>query len=273
MKLCHYQGDRLGWVDEGTIRDVTSALDLLPARRWPLPSADPLWGRLDALRVPLQAAAGRAAPAPIDSITLLSPVPRPGKIVAVRRNHGPAVSSRPEAFLKAASSVVGPGEGITLRRPDRACECEIEVAAVIGRRAARVTAAQALGYVAGYCIALDLAIRGDEDRGLRKSQDSFCVLGPWVTTADEIPDPGELQAELAISGVVRQQGRCSDQPFSLAQVVSYASGFLTLQPGDVILTGAPSSAVPVHDGDMLDCSIERLGRMQVLVSSAEAGVI
>lgn len=268
MKLCHYRPGRLGWVDDGTVRDVTAVLELLPELRWPLPDGDPLWARLDVLREPLQSSAGLSAPMPIDSVKLLAPVSRPGKILAVRRNYGPAGSSYPDVFLKAPSAVVGPGEGITLRHPDRACECEIEVAVVVGRRAARLSVAQALECVAGYCIALDLAIRGEEDRGLRKSPDSFCVLGPWVTTTDEIRDPGELRVELSISGVVSQHGRCSDQPFSLAQIVAYVSGFLTLQPGDVILAGALSGAVPVHDGDVLGCSVERLGRMQVSVTMA-----
>jgi len=268
MKLCRYGDDRLGLVQDGTVRDVTSALDSLPVLRWPLPAADPLWANLAALRQPIEAAAGQALPQALAAVRLLSPVPRPGKIIAVRRNRGSPGAAHPDVFLKAASAVAGPGEGITLNRPDRGSECECELAAVIGQRTRQVSPADALAQVAGYCIALDLALTGEEDRGLRKSPDSFCVLGPWLTTTDEVADPAELEITLATSSGTRQGGYASEQPFSLAQIVSYVSSFLTLHPGDVILTGAPSGAVTVNDGDWLDCSIAPLGRMRVAVKSA-----
>ena len=270
MKLCRFGDDRLGWVQDGTVRDVTSALDSLPAVRWPLPMADPLWGNLDALRLPIEAAAMQAPPQPLATVRLLSPVPRPGKIVAVRRNRGSLSAAHPDVFLKAASAVAGPGEGVTLNRPDRDSECECELAAIIGRRTSRVGPADALTQLAGYCIALDLALTGEEDRGLRKSPDSFCVLGPWLTTADALADPTGLEIELATSAGVHQLGRASEQPFSLAQIVSYISSFLTLHPGDVILAGSPSGAVKISDSDWLDCSIAPLGRMRVAVKSARS---
>ena len=102
---------------------------------------------------------------------------------------------------------------------------------MIGKPASRVARADALDYVAGYCIGLDISIRGPEERSLRKSPDSYSVLGPWLVTADEIPDPGALELRLSVNGQVRQQSNTSDLILGVAELIEYASSFYTLVPG------------------------------------------
>ena len=103
-------------------------------------------------------------------------------------------------FLKATSALVGPGEGVKLVHTDRRNDHEVELAIVIGKTAKNVKAAQALDYIAGYCIGLDMTIRGPEERSLRKSPDCYCVLGPWLVTRDEMPDPAQLALEITVNG-------------------------------------------------------------------------
>lgn len=265
MRLCRFDDDRLGWVNGSRVHDVSRVLERLPPFRWPLPAFDPLIAALDELRAPLAAEAGRAAPAPLDSVILRSPVPRPGKIVAVRRNRGESRSPAPHLFLKAPSSVAGPGDGIRLPPLDRKVECELELALVIGVVHPRPA-------IAGYCLALDLAVAGQEDRGLRKSADTFCVLGPWLTTVDESPDPVTLAIELELDGELRQHGRIADQPFPPAQVIGHVSRFVTLQPGDVILGGCPAPAIEIGPGDRLRARVRGVAEMHVNVLPADTGL-
>ena len=209
MRLCRFGEGRFGLVDGGEVRDVTAALDVLPAFRYPLPRHDVLIANLAAVQARLLELAPQASRHPLDGITLKSPVANPGKIVAAPVNyqkhldevrgdsqlhHGnPAHTVTIHSaglFLKAPGSLVGPGEGIVLCRPERRTDHEVELACVIGRRASNVSSREALSFVAGYAIGLDITIRGAEDRSFRKSPDSYSVLGPWLVTAGEIADEG-----------------------------------------------------------------------------------
>lgn len=265
MKLCRFDDDRLGLVRDGHLHDVTAALEALPAVRWPLPRHDPLVAYLPSLRRSIESEAARRPALPLAGRILRSPVANPGKVVAVRQNYPPARAGAPDLFLKAASSVAGAGEGIVLGRADRGCRHEIELAVVIGTATSAVHPDRALDCVAGYCVALDMTLEGEEDRGLRKSADSFTVLGPWLTTVDEVPDPAALDLELAIGGQPRQRGCTRDLLLGTAELIAAASLLVTLHPGDILLTGSPPGAAPVADGDVLECSISRLGSMRVTV--------
>ena len=283
MRLCRFGAQRLGLVDGGMVRDVTQALDSLPAYRHPFPNFDLLVARLGELRPRFAALADGDAPSlPLADVTLRSPVANPGKLIGAPVNyqqhlsevrgsadlhHGNAIASidRAGLFLKATSSLVGPGEGVRLRMPDRRTDHEVELAFVIGKQASLVTRDRALEYVAGYCIGLDITIRGAEERSLRKSPDSYSVLGPWLVTADEIPDPGALGLRLSVNGEVRQESSTADLILGVPELIEYASSFYTLFPGDVILTGTPAGVSPIQPGDTITASIDKIGTMQVHV--------
>jgi 2-keto-4-pentenoate hydratase/2-oxohepta-3-ene-1,7-dioic acid hydratase in catechol pathway len=283
MKICRYDEGRVGLVQGGAVRDVTPVLEELGRFGYPLPEYDPFIARLDTLKPKIDSLARNAKPIPIDRVKLLAPVANPGKIIAAPVNyakhlqealadkgihHGNLVNEIHKAgmFLKATSAVVGPGEGVKLVHTDRRNDHEVELALVIGRTAKNVSAAAALDYIAGYCIGLDMTIRGPEERSLRKSPDSYCVLGPWLTTPDEVGDPGSLQVSITVNGEPRQDASTSDLILGVGELIAWGSSFYTLHPGDVILTGTPQGVGPVGPGDTMHARIERIGAMQVRVS-------
>jgi 2-keto-4-pentenoate hydratase/2-oxohepta-3-ene-1,7-dioic acid hydratase in catechol pathway len=285
MKICRYDDNRLGLVGEDGIRDVSAVLSRLPAVTYPFPRHDALVAHLAELRPQIERAAQSAKPIPAENIKLLSPIANPGKIIAAPVNykkhleealadkgihHGNLVQEIHKAgmFLKAPSSLVGPGEGVALVHTDRRNDHEVELAVVISTRVRNVRAADALACVAGYSIGLDMTIRGPEERSLRKSPDSYTVLGPWLATADEVPDPGNLALKITVNGATRQDAHTSDLILSVAQLIEWGSAFYTLHPGDVILTGTPQGVGPVRPGDVMVASIERIGTMRVAVRSA-----
>jgi 2-keto-4-pentenoate hydratase/2-oxohepta-3-ene-1,7-dioic acid hydratase in catechol pathway len=155
---------------------------------------------------------------------------------------------------------------VKLVHTDRRNDHEVELALVIGRAAKNVSAAEAPRYVAGFCIGLDMTIRGPEERSFRKSPDSYCVLGPWLATPDEVGDPGKLGLSIDVNGEPRQDAHTSDLILGVGELIAWASSFYTLHPGDVILTGTPQGVGPVKPGDTLLARIERIGSMQVKVS-------
>ena len=141
---------------------------------------------------------------------------------------------------------------------------------MIGRDARSVPARDALEYVAGYSIGLDITIRGAEDRSFRKSPDSYTVLGPWLVTPDEIPDPGALDLSLSVNGETRQSSNTSQMILGVAELIEFASSFYTLYPGDVMITGTPEGVSPIYPGDMIVARIDHIGEMEVKVGQASA---
>ncbi len=285
MRLCRFDENRLGVVAGDAVHDVSEVLERLPAVRYPFPRHDALVAHLDALRPEIERLAAGAAAVPLARVKLLAPVANPGKVIAAPVNytkhlqealadkgihHGNLIQEihRAGMFLKASSSVVGPGEGVRLVHTDRRNDHEVELAVVIGREGRNVSREDALQHVAGYCIGLDMTIRGPEERSLRKSPDSYCVLGPWLATRDEIADPGALRVSIEVNGELRQDANTSDLILSVAELIAWGSSFYTLYPGDVLLTGTPQGVGPVRAGDVMTASIERIGTMRVAVSAA-----
>ena len=285
MKICRFDDNRVGLVLEDGIHDVTGALKDLPSYSYPLPRHDPFMANLEKLKPLLEAAARRSKAIPVEKARLLSPVANPGKIMAAPVNykkhleealadkgihHGNLISEIHKAgiFLKATSAVVGAGEGVRLIHLDRRNDHEVELAVVIGKRGRNIGVADAPGHIAGYCIGLDMTIRGPEERSFRKSPDSYCVLGPWLVTADEVPDPGSLQLSIHVNQVKRQDAHTSDLILGVPELLAWASCFYTLHPGDVLLTGTPQGVGPVRPGDVMLASLERVGSMRVAVSAA-----
>jgi 2-keto-4-pentenoate hydratase/2-oxohepta-3-ene-1,7-dioic acid hydratase in catechol pathway len=283
MKICRFDDNRLGLVKGEQVHDVTAVLEALGSFSYPLPRFDPLIAGLEGLKDKIEAAAKASAGIDVAKVRLLSPVANPGKIIAAPVNytkhlqealadkgihHGNLINEIHKAgmFLKATSAVVGPGEGVRLIHTDRRNDHEVELAVVIGKAAKNVSAAQAPAHIAGYCIGLDMTIRGPEERSFRKSPDSYCVLGPWLVTRDELPDPGALRLSITVNGEPRQDANTSDLIVKVAELVAWGSSFYTLHPGDVLLTGTPQGVGPVKPGDVMLAKIDRIGSMQVAVS-------
>jgi len=284
MRLARFGTDRLGSIEGDCVRDVTEALDVLPACRYPLPTGDLLAANLAAIAGRARAVASRAPRVPLASVTLLSPIANASKVVAAPVNyqkhleevrgdaelhHDRAIDTiqRAGLFLKAPSSIVGSGQGITLVDLDRRTDHEVELAVVIGRTARRIPRIDALQHVAGYCIGLDITLRGPEERSLRKSADSYTVLGPWLVTADEVASPCDLGLRLSVNGELRQQSNTRNLILGVGELIEFASSFYTLYPGDIILTGTPEGVGPIHPGDRIEATIDRIGTMHVAVRS------
>jgi len=284
MKICRFNDNRLGVVEGDRIKDVTSVLDQLPAYRVPLPQFDPVIAELTRLRPLIQAAAAKATAVPLADVRLLPPVGNPGKIVAAPVNyrahldevnlsaalhHGNQINEihRAGLFLKATSSLIGVSDVVKLRFPDRRNDHEVELAVIIGKPASKVSKADALDVVAGYAIGLDMTLRGPEERSFRKSIDTYTVLGPWMITADELPDPTALDLRLTVNGELRQNANTRDLILSVADLIAFASSFYTLLPGDILLTGTPEGVGPVTPGDTMVASITSIGEVTVGVSS------
>ena len=140
---------------------------------------------------------------------------------------------------------------------------------MIGKAARNVSRDRALEYVAGYAIGLDITIRGTEDRSFRKSPDTYTVLGPWLVTADEIPDPGALDLTISVNGEVRQASNTRYMILGVPELIELASSFYTLHPGDVVLTGTPEGVSPIAAGDRIIASIQSVGGMDVQVREVE----
>lgn len=282
MRLCRFNDDRFGLVVADNILDVTPALSGLQARRYPFPQHDVLIESLPSLRNAIEAVANTAPARALKDVKLLSPVANPGKVIGAPVNylkHLEEARADPELrqhqvheiqrvglFLKATSSVAGPDTPLVIRHPDRRTDHEIELAAVIGRRANRVKKEDALSHVAGFCIGFDITTRGPEERSMRKSSDGYTVLGPWLVTADEIPDPADLNLHLTVNGETRQKANTKDLVIDVPSLIEWASSHYTLMPGDVILTGTPEGVGPIAPGDVLDASIEKIGSMRVTVA-------
>jgi len=289
MKFCRFDDERLGLIDGNSVRDVTAALDVLPRCSYPLPQHDIFIANLEAVTTRARAVAKDVRALPLESVTLLSPVANPGKIIAAPVNyqkHLTEVRDNPQLhgnnpghtftiqtaglFLKATSSLVGPGQGIVVRCAKRRTDHEVELAVVIGRTASRVKRDEALSYVAGYSIGLDISIRGSEDRSFRKSPDSYSVLGPWLVTADEVPDPGELDLQLTVNDDLRQHSNTKYMILGVPELIELASAFYTLQPGDLLFTGTPEGVSPIQAGDRIVATIDKIGSMSVATRADES---
>jgi 2-keto-4-pentenoate hydratase/2-oxohepta-3-ene-1,7-dioic acid hydratase in catechol pathway len=283
-------------------------VDLADASRGALPSD--LLALLDAGPEVLgRAAEVVASPAgeralPAADVTLEAPIRRPPKVLAAAGNYQahivegglpPVDRTRvvPKLFMKPATSILAPGAPLRLPGVSPTVDWELELGVVIGRRVRDVPAERALEAIAGYCIVNDVSARtmewGLADREAThwdgffdwlngKWPDGFCPCGPWLVTADEVPDPQALGIELRVNGEVRQQGSTAEMLFGVAELIAFASRFMTLEPGDLIATGTPAGVgdttrTYLSPGDVMEGRIDRLGvlRTPVAASGEPAG--
>ena len=287
MKLCRFNGGRLGLVDGEGVTDVSAALQALPSQRYPFPSHDVLIAHLNELRPGIVEAARTGQKHAASAVHYDPPVANPGKIIGAPINykahaqesaqdsnigHGRAITTIGDwgMFLKAGTSLIGVSDEIVLRFPERRNDHEVELAVVIGKTCRQVKAADAMAHVAAYSLSLDMTLRGPEFQCFRKSIDSYAVLGPWLVTADEVPDPGQLDLWLHVNGQTRQQANTRDLIFDVPRLIEFASSFYTLQPGDVIMTGTPEGVGPVVPGDWIEAGVQGLGSLAMRVASQYA---
>jgi 2-keto-4-pentenoate hydratase/2-oxohepta-3-ene-1,7-dioic acid hydratase in catechol pathway len=225
----------------------------------------------------------------LSAAKLCAPILRPDKIIGVGLNYndhaaevGRAKQDRPRLFVKVASSVVGPDSAVAIPPGIEKLDFEVELAVVIGKRATRVTEADAIGYVAGYTILNDLSAREFQfdvtpgQTSLAKSMDGFCPMGPWIVTADELGDGSGLGVRTWVNGTKMQDGTTSDLTFSVAALIAYISRYMTLEPGDVIATGTPAGVgafrkppVYLRAGDRVKLEIDRIGILETTIKNAD----
>jgi 2-keto-4-pentenoate hydratase/2-oxohepta-3-ene-1,7-dioic acid hydratase in catechol pathway len=232
---------------------------------------------------------------PLDSVKLLAPIPRPGKILALAGNYvehikeaglklglsdSPRLTTTPRPFIMPATAVANPGDEISWPVYSETIDYEIELAVVIGRKAKTVMPEKAMEVIAGYTIVNDVSARTvtfKKNRAVRpwdefydwlngKWADGFCPMGPYLLTTDEIDDVQNLDMKLTVNGEIRQKANTSQMIHTVAQIVSFLSHLMTLEPGDIIATGTPSgvglaTGNYLKTGDKIEASIDKLGTL------------
>jgi ureidoglycolate lyase len=270
MKLVRYRattGEKPGLLLDGEVYDLSAGFAALSHRA-------PTFEHIDAIAaVPVKTLqkVGKGLP-------LGPPLRGIGKIIGVGLNYrdhaeetGLALPKEPTLFLKATSALCGPADDLVMPREAKSVDWEIELGVVIGKPGVYIAERDALDHVLGYCIGIDFSERDFQfNRGGQgfkgKSADTFAPLGPYLATRDEIADPQDLALRLSVNGKLKQGGSTRDMIFSVAELVSYISRFMSLQPGDVMLTGTPAGVglgqkppVYLQAGDVVTASIAALG--------------
>lgn len=233
--------EKPGAVDaDGQLRDLSLLVpDLTP--EWLAPERLQALTAIDLKRMPLVAANTRIG-CPVSGIRQFVAIGLNYRKHAIESGHD--IPKEPVVFTKALTSLAGPNDTVTLPDDSVAGDWEIELGIVIGSVVRKVSVEQALSHVAGYVLANDVSerdwqIKRNGQWGKGKSFDGFGPIGPWLVTTDELPDPQTIPLELRVNGEIRQSSNTSDMIFNVAEVVSYLSQFMTLLPGDVVITGTP----------------------------------
>jgi 2-keto-4-pentenoate hydratase/2-oxohepta-3-ene-1,7-dioic acid hydratase in catechol pathway len=275
---------RAGLVVGDEVVDLTD-----PAVGLPASLADVLALGDDARPALGRAAATSAARHPLDAVRLLAPVPWPPAFLGIARNYADHIAEmgaeRPRDqtwFTKQSSCVVGPGAAIEVPRVSAAVDYEGELGVVIGRRCRHVPEARALEVVAGYTVVNDVSVRDWQRRTptmtLGKSFDTHGPMGPWVVTADEVPDPQALRVRTWVDGELRQDGTTADMVFTCAAMIAHLTEAMTLEPGTVLATGTPAGVGAASDpprwlvpGDGVTVAVDGVGELTNPVVAEAAG--
>jgi 2,4-diketo-3-deoxy-L-fuconate hydrolase len=278
--MCRFNDGQYGIVVADRVHDVTAVVERIVARSGPV-RGDPVIASLGQIKASITDPETYQA-YPLSGVKLISPVANPCKLVAAPTNYRahiaemqadttiqkPGISpdiAKAGLFLKANSALVGPSEGVALRFPDRRNDHEVEFVVIIGRAGSDIPEEHALDYIAAYTLGLDMTLRGTEDRSFRKSIDTYAVLGPWLVTADEIPDPDAVPISLSVNGQMRQNSTTANLIYGIRKLIAFGSSFYTLLPGDVIYTGTPEGVGPVKPGDVMHIECPAIGSMDVKV--------
>jgi 2-keto-4-pentenoate hydratase/2-oxohepta-3-ene-1,7-dioic acid hydratase in catechol pathway len=279
MKLARFDDNRIGIVRGDDIIDITDVVDGRP-REWPPVAMNRLIANFAEFRGKLEAAA-RSKGKPLGTVKLLTPIPWPNKVIAYPVNyheHGIEMGSSYRAnnqgfFFKPPSALSGPSDPIVLpvnagRRIDHECELAI----VIAKQGRDISRDDYRDYVFGFSCLIDAVIRGKEERVTRKGFDTFCPVGPWIVTADEVGDAAShLQGRLWVNGELKQDANTRDLILNIAGMIEMASSVMTLYPGDIIAAGTPAGVGPIRHGDKVKIEFERVGSMTLDVIQGDGG--
>lgn len=286
MKLASYDNGHIGIIEGDVIIDVTEMGGAI-AGAWPptgmvtFIAGFPHHARL------IEEAVKSGKRVPLASVRLDAPVQWPNKVIAFPANYHAHIEEQKASavglistfkadgqgfFLKANSSISGPNDPIVLPNvPDRAIHHECELAIIIGKEGREISRADAMSHIFGYSCLLDMVIRGREERVMRKSYDSFCPIGPYIVTADEIADHEAIELELRVNGDLRQSATTRDLIVDIPAMIEMASAVMTLYPGDIIASGTPQGVGPVVAGDAVSIAISGVGSMTLNVIQSRGG--
>jgi ureidoglycolate lyase len=279
MKLVRYHsatGEKPGLILDGEVFDLSGSIATVNPRA---PTQDDI-DAIAAVPAKVLRAMGKG-------LALGPPLRGIGKIIGVGLNYrdhatetGLPLPKEPTLFLKATSALCGPTDDLVMPREAKSMDWEVELGVVIGKQGVYIAEHDALDHVLGYCIGIDFSERDFQlNRGGQgfkgKSADTFAPLGPFLATRDEVADPQDLPLRLSVNGKLMQSGSTRDMIFPVAELVSYISRFMSLQPGDVILTGTPAGVglgqkppVYLKAGDVVTASIDGLGEQMHKVVAA-----
>jgi 2-keto-4-pentenoate hydratase/2-oxohepta-3-ene-1,7-dioic acid hydratase in catechol pathway len=287
MKLVTFDNGRIGVVSDGRLVDVSDLAAVVPGA-WPPVGMVRFIAEFPALRPALADALRTRTSVALEEVRLEAPVQWPNKVIAFPANYhahieemkdgaGSGVISTYKAsgqgfFLKANSSLSGPADGIVLPPLDgREIHHECELGIIVGKRGRGIAREDFRDYVFGFTCLLDMVVRGKEERVMRKSYDTFCPTGPWITTADEIEDFNNIGMTLLVNGEERQSAVTRDLIVDIPDMLAMASAVMTLEPGDIIATGTPAGVGPVSEGDVLEIVIDGVGSMKLPVTRGTIG--
>jgi 2-keto-4-pentenoate hydratase/2-oxohepta-3-ene-1,7-dioic acid hydratase in catechol pathway len=271
VKLLFFDDFKLGVLKGDTVFDVSSIVESVPHTG----SHDLISGLIAGFggyRARLEEAVTKSGGTPLSRVRIRPPLPRPTNIVCMAVNYmedGTRAEPAPiNAFHKSPGAVIGNGDTMVLPDvPATIFEGEAEVALVMGKRASRVKAEEAMSYVFGYTNFIDGSARGLPPAGntfyQMKSRDTFAPMGPYIVTADEVPDPLNLQVRLWVNGELKQNFNTSDMAHKIARCIEWVTSIHTLEPGDVLATGTNHRGLSAfQDGDTVELETDRLGRLR-----------
>lgn len=287
MKFVSFDNGRIGVVRDQSVIDITDLSGVAPDF-WPPVGMVQFISRFDALQDTLGQALTTREPQSLADVRLDAPIRWPNKVIAFPANYHAHIdemgkdgrsgviskfkASGQGFFLKANSSLSGPADPIVLPPlDDREVHHECELGIIIGKRGRGIDPRDCAQYIFGFTCLLDMVVRGAEERVMRKSYDTFCPIGPWITTADEVADLNDIRLSLTVNGELKQLATTRDLIVSIPEMIAMSSAVATLEPGDIIATGTPAGVGPVKAGDVLEISIDGVGAMTLPVKQGQVG--
>lgn len=276
MKLVFFNEFNLGVVKEQDVVDISEVVKDIP-RVGPGDLMSRLIESFDDYRAAIESAVSSGSGVPLESVRLRAPLPKPGKILCMAGNYlenGTLTEPRPiNGFLKNRNAVIGDGDTVILPpAPVTIFHHEAEAGLVIGKKASKVKAEDAYDYIFGYMNAIDVSARGLGPEGMDaffmgKSWHSFAPIGPYLVTAEEVPDPQDMHIQLWVNGDIRQDYSTSDMGHKIPETIEWATSIATLNPGDVLFLGTNHQGLgSLQDGDQIEMGIEGLGRIHLNIN-------